>query len=443
MVVNESLAASLGMADVPADLLTGNLIPDGAKPVAMGYAGHQFGHYSPRLGDGRALLVGELLTADGRLLDLHLKGTGRTPFARGGDGLASIGPMLREHLVAEAMHALGVPTNRSLGVALTGRPVQRRVAEPGAVLARVAASHLRVGTFEYAARTGDMALVRRLLDHAIERHHPAAADDDQPALAFFAAVAEAQAELVARWMLLGFIHGVMNTDNTFVSGETLDYGPCAFMDAYDPGTVFSSIDRAGRYAYGNQPGIAQWNLARLAETLVALVDADRDQAIEDLTAILRSFPDRYEHHLQAGLRRKLGLGEDADPMLLSGFIDAMTTARLDWTGTFRALSADLAGQPHWLGEAVVAGLTDWLADWRPAVGSPVAAAERMDAANPVVVPRNHLVDEALRAAEDGRMTLFHDLLAAVTDPFTAPADARYERPASEAFTREFRTFCGT
>ena len=315
LLLNERLAADLGLD--PGDLqspdgvrtLVGAQLPDHATPVAMAYAGHQFGMYSPRLGDGRALLLGELTAPDGRLVDLHLKGSGRTPFARGGDGLAALGPMLREYVVSEAMHALGVPTTRSLAVVATGQQVHRESLLPGAVLVRTAASHLRVGTFQYAAATGDTDLVRRLADHAIARHHPTAAEADNPYLALFEAVVEAQARLVARWMLLGFVHGVMNTDNMTISGETIDYGPCAFMESFDFGAVYSSIDEGGRYAYGRQPAIAEWDLARLAEALLPLIDDDVETAAQVATDALARFRAHYADGWYAGMAAKLGLPE--------------------------------------------------------------------------------------------------------------------------------------
>ncbi|MEZ5257091.1 MAG: YdiU family protein [Ilumatobacteraceae bacterium] len=320
---NEELAGALGPAaqalDSPegVEILAGNRVPPGARPVAMGYAGHQFGNYSPRLGDGRALLLGELVDPEGHRWDVHLKGSGRTPFARGGDGKATIGPMLREHLIAEAMHALGVPTTRSLGVVTTGERIMRDGFEPGAVLTRVASSHLRVGTFEYAARLEGDDLVRRLADYAIDRHHPHLAEGDRPYLGLLGAVIDAQATLVAHWMLMGFIHGVMNTDNMTISGEGIDYGPCAFMDAYDPATVFSSIDHQGRYAFGRQPAIAGWNLARFAETLLPLLQTEAgggtDDAVADATTELELLADRIALRWNAGMATKLGLaGRPAD-----------------------------------------------------------------------------------------------------------------------------------
>ena len=324
LLLNESLAGELGLDPGSlrdpdgVRLLVGNRVPAGATPVAQAYAGHQFGGYSPRLGDGRALLLGELVDAGGGLRDLHLKGSGRTPFARGGDGLAAVGPMLREYVVSEAMHALGIPTTRSLAVVATGRPVHRESVLPGAVLARVASSHLRVGSFQYARATGDVDLLRRLADHAIARHHAGAADADHPYLALFEAVTAAQASLVARWMLVGFVHGVMNTDNMTISGETIDYGPCAFMEAFDPATVYSSIDTGGRYAYGNQPVVAEWNLARLAEALLPLLHDDQEQAVALAVESLGGFRRQYSAAWSAGIRAKLGLP--------AGLDDAVSTA---------------------------------------------------------------------------------------------------------------------
>ena len=318
LVLNEPLAADLGLdaawlhSPDGVRFLTGNLVPNGAVPVAQAYAGHQFGGFVPRLGDGRALLLGERVDGDGHSRDIHLKGSGRTPFARGGDGLAAVGPMLREYVVSEAMHALGIPTTRSLAVVATGRQVQRETPLPGAVLARVASSHLRVGSFQYAAITGNVDLLRRLADHAIARHHPGAAEAENPCLALFEAVVSVQAALVARWMLVGFVHGVMNTDNMTISGETIDYGPCAFMEAYDPATVFSSIDHWGRYAYGNQPAVAAWNLARFAETLLSLFSDDEEQAIAVATEALGTFQQQYAAAWSAGMRAKLGLADEVD-----------------------------------------------------------------------------------------------------------------------------------
>jgi len=417
LLLNAALAAETGLD--PAAVTPENLLGEG---VAMAYSGHQFGGYSPRLGDGRALLLGEL--PDGR--DLHLKGSGRTPFSRGGDGKAPLGPMLREYLVSEAMQALGVPTTRSLAVLTTGEAVMRdRGPEPGAVLARVAASHLRVGTFQYTAATGDVDLLRRLADYAIARHHPAV----DGYLGFYERVVEVQAALVARWMQVGFVHGVMNTDNVTISGETIDYGPCAFMDAYDPATVFSSIDHGGRYAFGNQPAVLQWNLARLGEALLPLIDADQDAAVEKATEVVRGFTARYDHHLRAGWQAKLGLAGPPQA-LLDDLLTLLAERRLDLTSTMRALAEHLRGGPAPVGDP-------WLARWKAEDPDPTA----MDRVNPVYVPRNHLVDEALTAAVAGDLEPFQWLL----DVLTRPYDPRpgFERYATAGDGGTFVTFCGT
>jgi serine/tyrosine/threonine adenylyltransferase len=451
LVLNEALAGDLGLDPTSLRspdglrLLVGTRVPEGAAPVAQGYAGHQFGGYSPRLGDGRALLLGELSTPDGRLVDLHLKGSGRTPFARGGDGLAAVGPMLREHVISEAMHALGIPTTRSLAVVATGRPVRRETVLPGAVLARVASSHLRVGSFQYARAMDDVDLLRRLADHAISRHHPQAADAERPYLALFEAVVAAQASLVARWMLVGFVHGVMNTDNMTISGETIDYGPCAFMEAHDPATVFSSIDETGRYAYGNQPVIAQWNLARLAEALLPLISDDQEQAIALAVAALGAFAARYDAAWQAGLRAKLGLPEGLDDAVSGPLVaEAMSLLRdnhVDHTSFFRLLGGAARGDAEPLRSLVLdlAGLDEWLERWR-ALGPD---ADAMDRVNPLYVPRNHLVEEALAASTGGDPAPLERLLDVLAEPYTArPGLERYAEPAPEDFG-DYRTFCGT
>jgi uncharacterized protein YdiU (UPF0061 family) len=455
LVLNDALAAELGLdpewlrGPDGLRLLVGNLVPEGATPVAQGYAGHQFGGYSPRLGDGRALLMGELTVpgeeAGGRLVDLHLKGSGRTPFARGGDGLAAVGPMLREHVVSEAMHALGIPTTRSLAVVATGRPVRRETVLPGAVLARVASSHLRVGSFQYARSLEDPEVLRRLADHAIGRHHPAAAGAERPYLALFEAVVAAQAELVARWMLVGFVHGVMNTDNMTISGETIDYGPCAFMEAHDPATVYSSIDETGRYAYGNQPVVAQWNLARLAEALLPLIADDQDEAIALAVEALGGFAPRYDAAWRAGLRAKLGLPEGLADAVAGPLVDeAVALARaghVDHTSFFRLLGGAARGDAEPLRALVLdlAELDEWLERWR-ALGPD---ADAMDRANPLYIPRNHLVEEALAASTAGDPGPLEGLLAALADPYTErPGLERYAEPAPRDFG-EYRTFCGT
>ena len=443
LAINEPLAAELGLDAAwlrSADglrFLVGNLVPGAAAPVAQAYAGHQFGGYVPRLGDGRALLLGELAGPDGHIRDIHLKGSGATPFARGGDGLAAVGPMLREYIVSEAMHALGVPTTRSLAVVGTGRPVQRETLLPGAVLTRVASSHLRVGSFQYASATANLDLLRRLADHAIARHHPGAADADNPYLALFEAVAAVQASLVARWMLIGFIHGVMNTDNMTISGETIDYGPCAFMEAYDPDTVFSSIDHWGRYAYGNQPAIAGWNLARFAEALLPLLSDNVEDGIALAENSFGAFRDEYDEVWTSGMRAKLGLGADVDAGVVTSLVDdllpLLKESHVDYTSFFRQLSQAARGH------AGPAGFDDWMSRWR-ALG-PVA--ESMDRVNPIYIPRNHLVEEALTAATAGDLDPLERLLVAVTNPYDErPGLELYASPAPEGFG-PYRTFCGT
>jgi uncharacterized protein YdiU (UPF0061 family) len=410
--------------------------------VAQGYAGHQFGAYSPRLGDGRALLLGEVVGADGRRRDIHLKGSGRTPFARGGDGKAALGPMLREHVVSEAMHALGIPTTRALAVIATGETVQRETALPGAVLVRVADSHLRVGTFEYVTRSlGDTELLHRLLDHAIVRHHPAAADADVPALGLLDAVVAAQAELVARWMHVGFVHGVMNTDNMSISGETIDFGPCAFMERYDPETVFSSIDHGGRYAYGRQPAAAQWNLARLAEALLPLVDVGSpDAAADQAMEVLNTFPERFTAHWRQGIEAKLGLpeGPREDEALVDDFLALVRAQGIDWTLAFRALAAAARGDEAAFGALAQnpAATAPWIARWRALSPDPDA----MDRVNPIVIPRNEAVEDALAHATADDLGPYERLVAAVRRPFDPPADERLTRPAQDT---DYVTFCGT
>lgn len=449
-VFNDDLAAELGLdaAALRADpgLLVGASVPDGWSPVAQAYAGHQFGGYVPRLGDGRALLLGELVDRAGRRRDLHLKGSGRTPFARGGDGRAALGPMLREYLMGEAMHALEVPTTRGLAVTATGEPVARETMLPGAVLARVASSHLRVGSFQFAAASGEESLLRDLADYTIARHHPDAADAPDPYLELYRRVIDAQASLVARWMLVGFVHGVLNTDNMALSGETIDYGPCAFLDAYDPAAVFSSIDHAGRYAFGNQPRVAQWNLARFGETLLPLLDAEPDAAVAAATEALHGFGERYAAHHAAGMSAKLGVVDAAGPALGADLLELLAAQRIDLTGAFRALSAHVRGDPAPARAlfADPAAFDEWARRWQRSLPADrAAAAAAMDRANPVHVPRNHLVEEALTAATGGDLAPLHRLLDAVGDPFTdRPELRRYAEPAP-ADTGAHVTYCGT
>ena len=439
--VNETLAYTLGI-DPPelagpegVAVLAGNHILPGAEPLALAYAGHQFGHFVPQLGDGRACLLGEVVGADGRRRDIQLKGSGPTPFSRRGDGRAAIGPVLREYLISEAMAALNIPTTRTLAAVATGEAIWRETMLPGAVLTRVAASHIRVGTFQYFAAQGDQDAVRILAEYARTRHYPQAATHR----AFLDAVIAAQADLVAKWLLVGFIHGVMNTDNCAISGETIDYGPCAFMDTYDPATVFSSIDHAGRYAYGNQGRIALWNLARLAETLIPLLDGGEDEAKDALSA----FPTRFQNAYFAGLRRKIGLLDDreGDDTLTQDLLKLMLEHKADFTLTFRRL-ADPATRASF-GDG--AGFDDWTARWqaRLAGQDPAATRSAMDAVNPIVIPRNHLVEEALAAAvEREDLAPFETLLSVVSRPYDDPLGERFTRPPSED-EKVLQTFCGT
>jgi serine/tyrosine/threonine adenylyltransferase len=471
LFLNRSLAAELGLdaasLDGPESAATfaGNVLPDGAEPLAQAYAGHQFGGFSPQLGDGRALLLGEVIDRQGRRRDIALKGSGRTPFARGGDGKAAIGPMLREVLVGEAMHALGIPTTRALAVAATGEPVFREHTLPGAVLTRVAASHIRVGTFEFFASRGDLESLRKLAEYTIARHDRELSTAARPFLALLQAVAGRQAALVAQWMNIGFIHGVMNTDNMAISGETIDYGPCAFMEAYDPATVFSSIDHRGRYAFGNQPDIARWNLARLAEALLPLLSDDPGDAAAMATEVIAAFPAQYRRQLLRGQRAKLGLrrgepdDDGADGTLAEDWLALLHAERVDFTLGWRRLADAAAGDDAPLRAlfADVRAPDAWLARWRDRCASEDDAAEQgpamaaieragaMRSVNPRVIPRNHRVEEALAAASDeGDLAPFERLLDAVRRPYDDDSElAPYAEPAPAAVTASYRTFCGT
>lgn len=455
LALNEPLAAELGIdaewlrTPEGLGLLTGTAVPSDVTPVAQAYAGHQFGGFQPRLGDGRALLLGEIVDVGGRLRDLHLKGSGRTPFARGGDGLAAVGPMLREYVISEAMHALGIPTTRALAVVGTGKQVYRETVLPGAVLARVASSHLRVGTFQFAPllmqASGNTDLLKRLADFAIARHHPQAAEAANPYLALVEAVTAVQARLIAQWMLAGFIHGVMNTDNMTISGETIDYGPCAFMEAFDPATVFSSIDSWGRYAYGNQPSIALWNLARFAETLLPLIDDDSEKAIASAEQSLGGFATLYETAWIDGMKAKLGVPgastEQAGP-LVQDLLAHLQQSQVDYTSFFRRLAMAARGDSEPVrGEFIdLAAFDVWLERWR-ALGPDH---EGMDRVNPVYIPRNHLVEEALTAATGGDLAPLDGLLDAIQSPFDErPGLQRYAEPGPQEFSASFQTFCGT
>jgi serine/tyrosine/threonine adenylyltransferase len=455
----EELRLSLNDLDETAlaALFSGNALPVGAQPIAQAYSGHQFGQFNPQMGDGRALLIGEVIDRHGQRRDIAFKGSGRTPFSRRGDGKAAVGPMLREVLIGEAMLALGIPTTRALAVVSTGEPVYRERTLPGAILTRVAASHLRVGTFQYVAAHGTPEMQRQLADYAIARHFPELIGAEQRYLGFFRGVAERQAALVAQWLHVGFIHGVMNTDNMAISGETIDFGPCAFMEAYDPQAVFSSIDERGRYAYAAQPNIARWNLARLAETLLPLFADDEGRAIELATEVIESFTTRYQHHWLAGLRAKLGLAtlvdnaEHIDTALGESWLDLLHAQQVDFTLAWRRLADAAEGDEAPLRSLFAGqpGLDRWLERWRARgaaeVGCAAERARAMRRVNPWLIPRNHRVEEALAAASDeGDLAPFEQLLQTLQRPFDEdPLLARYAEPASGAFMAEFRTFCGT
>jgi len=459
IMLNRALARDLGLDPIALDseagaaIFAGSVAPDGANPLAQAYAGHQFGGFSPQLGDGRALLIGEVLDSNGSRFDIHLKGSGRTPFSRGGDGKAVLGPVLREYLMGEAMHALGVPTTRALAAVATGETIRRDGAKPGAVLTRIASSHLRVGTFQFFAARGEWDQVRKLADYAIARHDPDLSGTPQPYLAFFERVVNRQAALIAKWLNIGFIHGVMNTDNMTISGETIDYGPCAFMDTYDPDTVFSSIDRNGRYAFGNQPAIARWNLARLAETLLQLIDPDdNDNAVRLATHQINRFVGEYTRLWQAGMRAKLGLTseEDSDADLINDLFTTMEGQDVDFTLLFRSLARAAAGD-----HAPVRSLFNdpeapvtWLARWTDRLSrdpqDAATRAEGMNRVNPIYIPRNHLVEAALNAAEqDDNLGPFERLLEVLSNPFEERAGlGAYAEPAPKDFG-PYQTFCGT
>jgi serine/tyrosine/threonine adenylyltransferase len=448
--LNHALAAELGfdpaMPDAEAArLFSGAGLPEGAEPIAQVYAGHQFGGFSPQLGDGRALLLGEVVDRHGHRRDIALKGSGLTPFSRGGDGKAAIGPVLREYLIGEAMHALGVPTTRALAAVATGEVVFREAPLPGAVLTRVAASHIRVGTFQFFAARGDHARVRALADYTIARHDPDARGAENPYLALFDGVIERQCRLIAQWMGLGFVHGVMNTDNMTLSGETIDYGPCAFMEAYAPGTVFSSIDQTGRYAYANQPLILGWNLARLAEALLPLFDPDEARAVDLANGRLGGIAGQYRAAWVDVMRAKLGLhGTDAgDGALADDLLAAMAGQGADWTLTFRRLAGAVSGDAATLAPlfADAAALGAWLPRWQARLAPD--AAGRIRAVNPAIIPRNHMVELALEAATVGDMAPFDALLAAITDPFADTAGReRFALPAPQGLA-PYVTYCGT
>ena len=458
--LNRQLAGELGL---DADLLerhgaawfSGNALPPGALPLAMAYAGHQFGQFVPQLGDGRAILIGEVIDRAGARRDIQLKGAGQTPYSRRGDGRAALGPVLREYIISEAMHALGIPTTRALAAVVTGQPVYRERVLPGAVFTRVASSHLRVGTFLFFAARGDTENLRILADHVIDRHYPELKGAERPYLALLNAVADRQAALIARWLGVGFIHGVMNTDNMTISGETIDFGPCAFMDRYDPRTVYSSIDRGGRYAFGNQPMIGQWNIARLAEAMLALLDDDQDKAVEVANEAVGRFMETFQARWKSVIRGKIGLGADereGDQELIRDLLVTLYEQKADYTLAFRRLAdaAEDAASDAQLGKLLELpdALTPWLAAWRERLAeettTPQARAAAMRRVNPAFIPRNHKVEEALAAAVDhGDFSLFEALNDVLAKPYEdQPAFAAYGGPPKpgEEITA---TFCGT
>ena len=437
----EWLASKDGIATA-----AGNLVPDGAEPLAQAYAGHQFGGFVPQLGDGRALLLGELVSRDGKRRDLQLKGSGRTAFSRGGDGKAALGPVLREYLVSEAMHALGVPTTRALAAVTTGESVLRQEGPlPGAVLTRVASSHIRVGTFQYFFARGDIDAVRLLADHAMARHYPAAAEDEQKYLEFFRNVIAAQADLIARWMSIGFIHGVMNTDNCAISGETIDYGPCAFMDAFHPQCVYSAIDTGGRYAWANQPDIALWNLMRLADTLLPLFAEDPAEAKELAEGALALFPERFGATYLDRFRAKLALPDEAPADLVKRCLELLANQEVDFTLFFRRLTAVAAGGEKGLLDSMFPspdGFRSWFADWQTAadVGGLLGS---MRQANPVIIPRNHRIEQAIQRANEGDFSVFKRLHEGLRSPYDERPEFADLESAPEPHEIVHQTFCGT
>lgn len=450
IIFNDPLAAFLGLnfrelqSAAGVEMLAGNRIPEGALPLAQAYAGHQFGHFT-LLGDGRALLLGEQITPRGERFDIQLKGSGKTPYSRRGDGRAALGPMLREYIISEAMHGLGIATTRSLAVVTTGETIIRQTEQPGAVLTRVAASHLRVGTFQYAATRGTGEELRALADYALQRHFPDLADSSERYLLLLKEVVQRQAVLIAKWQLAGFVHGVMNTDNMAISGETIDYGPCAFMDVYDPATVFSSIDEQGRYAYGNQPYFAAWNLTRFAETLLPLLHADQEQAVQLAQEAIGDFRPLFDRHWLAGMQAKLGLfnAEPQDKALIERLLNMMKEYRADYTNTFLALTfkreaAVLSGRPEFDQWREL-----WQARRRRQQESDESSHQLMRRSNPAVIPRNHRVEAALESAAQQDYSVMERLLAVVANPYAhSPGQAEYAAPPAPS-NRPYRTFCGT
>lgn len=453
IVLNHSLATSLGMnlqvleSEEGTNVFAGNHIPEGASPLAQAYAGHQFGHFT-MLGDGRAILIGEQITPSGERFDIQLKGSGKTPYSRGGDGRAALGPMLREYIISEAMHSLGIATTRSLAVIATGESVIRETRLPGAILTRVAASHLRVGTFQYIARWGTVEELRALADYTLKRHFKDVIANENPYVSLLQEVIKRQAKLIAKWQLVGFIHGVMNTDNMTINGETIDYGPCAFMDTYDPATVFSSIDTQGRYAYGNQPNIAGWNLARFAETLLPLLHVNQDKAVILAQDAISDFTELYHLEWLAGMRKKLGIfnQEIQDEKLIEGFLGLMHKYDADYTNTFSSLSSDTRPE-----EIVLFGTSEfaqWHELWQERLNrqqeSKDSSYQLMRNSNPVIIPRNHRVEAALEAAvKQGDYSLMNKLLEVLSNPYTYSSEQACYCTPPEKSNRPYRTFCGT
>ena len=451
VIFNHALAKEMGIdlsqfsEQQEAEFLAGNLIPDGCTPFAQAYAGHQFGNFT-MLGDGRAIVLGEHITSSGKRFDIQYKGSGRTPYSRGGDGRAALGPMLREYLISEAMYGLGIPTTRSLAVVATGETVQRENELSGAILTRIAGSHIRVGTFEFASLHEDKTITQALLEHLIDRHFPSLKEKENQPLALLEAVIEQQADLITHWMRVGFIHGVMNTDNMALSGETIDYGPCAFMDIFAPDTVFSSIDHQGRYAYANQPYIAQWNLARLAESLLPLMDDDRENAIEMAEEALNAFEDIYKSKWLSMMRSKLGLmvTRKEDEKLVTDLLDWMHQNRADYTNTFRNLAKpELPQEAPYATESFEA----WHNRWQNRLGEEEqgwdSSVTLMASVNPAVIPRNHKVEEALQAGEEGDLKLLHDLVKALENPYQEGDHLIPYQSPPEPTEKVYRTFCGT
>lgn len=452
IILNRPLAADLGLnaqaleSDAGVVVFAGNKIPDGAMPIAQAYAGHQFGHFT-KLGDGRAILLGEQITPKGERIDIQLKGPGRTPYSRGGDGRAALGPMLREYIISESMHSLGIPTTRSLAVVTTGEPVFRERTLPGAVLTRIASSHLRVGTFQFAAKWGTIEELRALADYALNRHYPYVETDENRYLALLQAVIKQQAALVAKWQLVGFIHGVMNTDNMTISGETIDYGPCAFMDTYDPATVFSSIDTQGRYAYSNQPYIAGWNLARFAETLLPLIHDNQEESVKLAQDEISKYMDLYQSNWLSGMRAKLGIfnEEDEDATIVENLLNIMEKNQADYTNTFRALTIERLDETLLV---ETSEFKEWFKQWQARLGrqqeSTADSHQLMRNSNPAVIPRNHRVEAALDAAVDQEdYSVMEKLLIVLSNPYAhSPEQAEYCK-LPEKSNLPYRTYCGT